>query len=103
ILRRVIAGFTSLIVTRMPFIMALLQTIHSLGSALAGLAEQPTCHSFLDTKNTNQERGRTMPTIYVKERKHYGFLNFVGDVIMTVITAGFWLIWVFVREVRRAR
>jgi hypothetical protein len=44
-----------------------------------------------------------MPTIYVKERKRYGFLNFVGDVIMTVITAGFWLIWVFVREVRRAR
>lgn len=31
----------------------------------------------------------------------YGFWSFVGDVIMTALTAGFWLIWVFVREMRR--
>jgi hypothetical protein len=33
-------------------------------------------------------------------RRHYGFGNFLFDAIMTVITAGFWLIWVVVREVR---
>lgn len=32
--------------------------------------------------------------------RHYGFLNFCFDIFMTVITAGFWLIWVFVREMR---
>lgn len=31
----------------------------------------------------------------------YGFFNFVFDVIMTCITAGFWLIWIFCRELRR--
>jgi hypothetical protein len=30
----------------------------------------------------------------------YGFLNFLFDCFMTFITCGFWLIWVFVREVR---
>lgn len=35
----------------------------------------------------------------VKQRK-YGLTNFIGDVFMTVITCGFWLIWVFVREMR---
>lgn len=34
-------------------------------------------------------------------RRHYGFMNFVGDCLMTCITAGFWLIWVFIRETRR--
>lgn len=33
-------------------------------------------------------------------RRHYGFFNFCGDVIMTFLTAGLWLIWVFVREMR---
>jgi len=33
--------------------------------------------------------------------RHYGLLNFVFDVFMTLITAGFWLIWVFVREMRK--
>jgi hypothetical protein len=32
--------------------------------------------------------------------KRYGFFNFLFDVILTLITAGFWLIWVFVREMR---
>lgn len=35
--------------------------------------------------------------------RHYGFFSFCGDVIMTVITGGFWLIWVFVREMRNRR
>jgi hypothetical protein len=32
--------------------------------------------------------------------RKYGLTNFIGDAFMTIITAGFWLIWVFVREVR---
>jgi len=31
----------------------------------------------------------------------YGFFNFLWDCIMTVFTCGLWLIWVFVREMRR--
>lgn len=33
--------------------------------------------------------------------RSYGLCNFLFDVIMTCITAGFWLIWVFVREMRK--
>lgn len=39
--------------------------------------------------------------IYVTNRRRYGFWNFIGDALMTIITAGFWLIVVFVRETRR--
>lgn len=41
-----------------------------------------------------------MATYIVKER-HYGFWHFIGDCLMTIITSGFWLIWVLVRESRR--
>lgn len=33
-------------------------------------------------------------------RKRYGFFNFLFDAFMVVITAGFWGIWIFVREMR---
>lgn len=33
-------------------------------------------------------------------RRCYGLGNFIFDVIMTIVTSGFWLIWVFVREMR---
>lgn len=33
-------------------------------------------------------------------RKRYGILNFALDVILTLITGGLWLIWIFVREMR---
>lgn len=33
--------------------------------------------------------------------KPYGFLNFLVDVALTLLTSGLWLIWVFVREMRR--
>lgn len=33
--------------------------------------------------------------------RKYGFLSFVGDLIMTFITGGLWLIWIFCREMRR--
>jgi hypothetical protein len=33
--------------------------------------------------------------------KPYSFLGFLGDLFMTIITSGLWLIWIFVREMRR--
>lgn len=33
-------------------------------------------------------------------RRPYGCLSFLGDVFMTLLTGGLWLIWVFVREMR---
>jgi uncharacterized membrane protein YjgN (DUF898 family) len=38
----------------------------------------------------------------MKKRK-YGVMSFALDCILTVITGGLWLIWVFVREMRYAR
>lgn len=35
-----------------------------------------------------------------RRNKPYTFFSFLFDVFMTCITFGFWLIWVFVREVR---
>ncbi|QJD49650.1 membrane protein [Gordonia phage Secretariat] len=34
-------------------------------------------------------------------RKRYGLFNFALDVILTCITGGLWLIWIFCREMRR--
>ena len=39
--------------------------------------------------------------VFIVEKKSYGFLNFLFDCIMVGITFGFWLIWIFVREMRR--
>ena len=33
--------------------------------------------------------------------KPYGFWKFILDCFMVLITAGFWIIWIFVREMRR--
>ena len=33
-------------------------------------------------------------------RKKYGAMAFIFDIVMCVITAGLWLIWIFVREMR---
>ena len=41
--------------------------------------------------------------VIVVERRRYGFFKFVGDCIMVLLTAGLWLIWIFVREMRRSR
>ena len=32
---------------------------------------------------------------------NYGLGKFILDFILTVITGGFWLIWIFIREMRR--
>ena len=42
-----------------------------------------------------------MNVIYVKEVRRYGFWSFVGDVLLVLITGGLWLIWIFIREMRR--
>ena len=34
-------------------------------------------------------------------RRHYGVLNFLLDCLMVWITGGLWLIWIFIREMRR--
>lgn len=33
-------------------------------------------------------------------RKPYGPMKFLGDVFLTFLTGGIWLIWIFVREMR---
>ena len=33
--------------------------------------------------------------------RNYGCLGFLGDLFMVCITCGLWLIWIFVREMRR--
>jgi hypothetical protein len=38
---------------------------------------------------------------YISPRPKYGFWKFMGDVFMTFLTGGLWLIWIFVREMRR--
>lgn len=35
--------------------------------------------------------------------RKYRFRNFLLDVILTCITGGLWLIWIFVREMRGRR
>lgn len=47
-----------------------------------------------------RERNTMSQTYIYKEKRHYGFFNFLFDVFMTVLTCGFWLIWIFVRESR---
>lgn len=38
---------------------------------------------------------------HLRSSKSYGCMGFIFDCLMTVITGGLWLIWVFVREMRR--
>ena len=42
-----------------------------------------------------------MRVVYVVEKDRYGFWGFVGDCLMVCLTLGFWLIWIFVREMRK--
>jgi len=37
----------------------------------------------------------------VVQKPRYGLLNFIFDIVMCIITSGLWLIWIFVREMRR--
>jgi len=53
------------------------------------------------------ERRKKMSQVYKKSeyygpaKKKYGFFKFLFDVFMVCITAGFWFIWIFVREMRK--
>lgn len=37
----------------------------------------------------------------MSKKRSYNLFNFAIDVILSFITGGLWLIWVFVREMRR--
>lgn len=39
--------------------------------------------------------------INTRKQKRYGCLGFLFDVLLVCITGGFWLIWIFVREMRK--
>ena len=41
--------------------------------------------------------------IYRDKPHKYGFWSFIGDVFMTFLTCGLWLIYIFVREMRKDR
>lgn len=43
---------------------------------------------------------RFYPSHY-QPHKPYGALNFLGDLLMLMLTGGLWFIWIFVREMRR--
>jgi hypothetical protein len=42
-----------------------------------------------------------MVFIVKEDCRRYGFFNFLLDCFMVIITAGFWLIWIFIREMRK--
>jgi hypothetical protein len=37
----------------------------------------------------------------IMSTKPYGLMKFLGDIFATIFTGGFWLIWIFVREMRK--
>lgn len=44
---------------------------------------------------------RTYVPVYIQQRKKYGFFHFFFDCALVMITGGLWLIWIFVREMRK--
>lgn len=36
----------------------------------------------------------------MRNRRKYGFMKFLLDCTLTILTGGLWLIWVFCREMR---
>lgn len=36
-----------------------------------------------------------------KKSHKYGLVNFIFDVLLTCVTGGLWIIWIFCREMRR--
>lgn len=39
--------------------------------------------------------------LYYQPRRTYGFFKFMFDLFMIAITGGLWLLWIFIREMRR--
>lgn len=42
-----------------------------------------------------------MTVIVIHQKSNYGCLSFLGDCLMFLLTSGLWIIWIFVREMRR--
>ena len=49
----------------------------------------------------NEYNGWNPPIYVVRPPRKYGFFRFMFDICMIIITSGLWLIWIFVREMRR--
>jgi hypothetical protein len=49
----------------------------------------------------DDEAQKVIVPVAVRQRKKYGFFSFLFDIVMVLITWGLWLIWIFVREMRR--
>ena len=39
--------------------------------------------------------------LYLLAHRSYGLFHFIFDLFMVTITAGIWLLWIFIREMRR--
>lgn len=48
----------------------------------------------------DQHYSRRLYTGAFRPRKRYGFLKFIIDCTLIMLTGGLWLIWIFVREMR---
>lgn len=48
------------------------------------------------------ERNRTMIRSMSRRRgrKHYGFIHLLFDFVLTILTGGLWLLWIFIRFLR---
>lgn len=55
---------------------------------------------FIFSEDSPPQRVYVAPQEKWRTRR-YGCFGFLFDIVMTIITSGFWLIWVFVREMRR--
>jgi hypothetical protein len=40
------------------------------------------------------------PYVIVKEKSRYGFAKFLLDLFMIFLTAGLWIIWIIIREIK---
>lgn len=49
----------------------------------------------------NEYNHYTPPIYVIRKRRKYGPFRFLFDIAMTALTGGLWLIWIFVREMRR--
>ena len=61
-----------------------------------GISRYHVCH-YRRGPARRQVRGRRGGCLM----RRYGFFNFLFDVFMVSVTGGFWLIWIFIREMRR--
>lgn len=64
-------------------------------------ASRTRYYIFLETLPERElAMSRRTRYVAVRAQRKYGFFNFLVDLLLTVITGGLWLIWIFVREMR---